>query len=53
MPLHTAAAVAAYEAGSLGYSISSQGILLFYVLGVVKVSTHSNAVLQPGTPYLR
>uniref|UniRef100_A0A383VY58 Uncharacterized protein n=1 Tax=Tetradesmus obliquus TaxID=3088 RepID=A0A383VY58_TETOB len=31
------AAVAAYAAGSLGYSINAQGFLLFYVLGAVKV----------------
>ncbi|WIA15372.1 hypothetical protein OEZ85_002035 [Tetradesmus obliquus] len=37
MPMDPTAAVAAYAAGSLGYSINAQGFLLFYVLGAVKV----------------
>jgi hypothetical protein len=34
------AAVEAYEAGSLGYSINAQVILLLYVLGAVKERKH-------------
>lgn len=48
------AAVAAYAAGSLGYSINAQGFLLFYVLGAVKVRSHQHccAAAWPGRHWM-